>query len=135
MDGKTVEFPRSLLSEKIIAIMEVYIDDDLSLASMPLDDGKLSSKQNESTCALSSTANYGAEQESSLVKLSFPIHTLPITASIFCGSNSGALRHIKSHVLCRPPFVRTLGPLDRECGQALMNYHDLQCREMMSSRT
>ena len=63
MDGKTVEFPRSLLGEKIIAILEVYVDDDLSLASMPLVDGNMSSTQNESTCALSSTANYGAEQK------------------------------------------------------------------------
>ena len=127
-DGKTVEFPRSLLGEKIIAILEVYVDDDLSLASMPLVDGKLSSTQTKLTCTLSSTANYGAEQESSLVKLSFPIHTLPIPASIFCGFGFRALIHIKSHVMCQPPFVRTLGPLDRECGQALMNYHDLQSR-------
>ena len=102
--------PRSLLGEKIIAFLEVYVDDDLSLASMPLVDGKLSSTQNKLTCALSSTATYGAEQESSLVKLSFPIHTLPIPASIFCGFGFRALRHIEVmfcvNLLSSAPSVR-----------------------------
>ena len=37
-DGKTVEFPRLLLSESIVAIPEVYVGDDSSLTSMPLVD-------------------------------------------------------------------------------------------------
>ena len=38
-----------------------------------------------------------------------------------CGFGSWDSRHIKSNVLCQPLFDRTLGPLDRECGQALFS--------------
>ena len=71
---------------------------------------------------MGSTANSGAVQGSSLVKLSSDTHVANPRLFLWVS------RHIKSHVLCQPPFDRTLGPLDRECGQALMKYHDPQNR-------
>ena len=62
----------------------------------------------------------------SLVKLSFPTHTLQISAFILSWVRILRFKTHQKYVLCQPPFGRTLGPLDRQCGQALVKYHDPQ---------
>ena len=86
----------------------------------------MSSTQSKSTRAgaalLSSTANSGAEQESSLVTLSFPIHTLPVPASF-----SGFRTHRKPCFVSTSfrPHPRSVGPRVRP---GSYYYHDPQSR-------
>ena len=118
---KTVEFPRSPLDELLVAIPEVNDDDDLSLTSMPLVD-KMSSTQGRSSRAgaslMGSTATSGAEQ--GVVWSNCLSETrVAIPASFLLWVRILGFKTHQYSVLRHLPFGRTLGPVDRACGQAL----------------
>ena len=85
----------------------------------------MSSTQGRSTrtgaSLMGSTANSGAEQRVVWSNCRFRHTRCKSPPLSCCGFGSWDSRHIKSYVLCQPLFDRTLGPLDRECGQALFS--------------
>ena len=106
MDGKTVHSPE--LGEKIIAIPKVYVDDDLSLVSMPLVEGKCRRRranrrvpahhdgQHSQFCCCA-----GKQSGQTIV----PIHTLQIPAS-FSGFQDTSKAMFCVNLLSTAPSVR-----------------------------